>query len=208
MDGVVVDSMGMWRNLLPSLKEELGLDLDEEMARDLQAQSIDLSCQFLVDHFDLDMTAKELNDRIERKVANFYMMQAKLKEGVYDLMPLLRYARMKVCLATATPKKLARMALNKNDVAEHFPRIFSVPEIGKGKSSPDIFEAALEYLGTAPEETLVVEDSDIAIRTAHEMGMKTCAVYDGVNDAILDTVADITDMKITSLKELEVLVEG
>lgn len=205
MDGVVIDSMEMWRGLVPSLTEELGIEIDEETSRRVQVMSLDLSSKFLVEHYGLDRTPEEIADMINRRITTYYTAHATLKSGVYDLLPILRQARMKVCLATATPKVLARKALNLNDIAEYFVKIFTVSEIGKGKNEPDIFEAALAYLGTKPEETLVVEDSEIAIKTAHDMGMKTCAVYDGTNDPVLDTVADITDMKITKLDELTVL---
>ena len=208
MDGVVMDSMAMWRGLAPELAGQLGIELDDETNRRVQVMSLELSSAYLVERFGLDVAPEEIAEMVNKRITAYYTMQARLKEGVYDLMPLLRTARMKVCLATATPKGLARTALNKCDVAEYFPKIITVGEIGKGKSEPDIFEAALAYLGTKPEETLVVEDSEIAIKTAHDMGLKTCAVYDGVNDTVLDTVADATDLKIRSLSELAVLAEG
>lgn len=202
MDGVVVDSMSMWRSVLPGLSEELGIEIDDELNSQIQAMSIAISAQFIVDKFDLDVTAEEIIEKVNRKITAYYMNYATLKPGAHDLMPIIRMNQIKVCLATATPKNLASAALNKNDIREAFPKIITVGEIGKGKAEPDIFEAALDYLGTAPEETLVVEDSDIAIRTAHGLGMKTCAVYDGVNDSILDKVSDIVDIKIRSLDEL------
>ena len=202
MDGVIVDSMSMWRGILPGISEELGIEIDEELSSQVQAMSIAISSQFIVDKFGLDITPEEIIEKVNRKITAFYRNYATLKPGAHDLMPLVRMKQIKVCLATATPKDLASAALNKNDIRESFPKIITVGEIGKGKAEPDIFEAALDYLGTAPEETLVVEDSEIAIRTAHDLGMKTCAVYDGVNDSLLDTVSDIVDIKIRSLDEL------
>lgn len=202
MDGVVLDSMDLWRGMMPALSKEIGVEIDRETASRVQVMSIELCSQFLVDNYDIDMTADEIADLIQKRITTYYTVNAKLKPGVYDLMPILRMNRINVCLATATPKVLARKALNRCDIAEYFVKIFTVSDFGRGKESPDIFEAALAYLGTKPEETLVIEDSEVAIRTAHDMGMKTCAVYDGVNDSVLDTVADITDVKITNLGEL------
>ena len=50
-----------------------------------------------------------------------------------------------------------------------------------GKDKPDIYLAALEYLGTPKDETWVFEDAYIAIHTATELGLHTVGIYDAEN---------------------------
>ena len=202
MDGVILDSMEMWRGLAPGLLDEFGVELDEAANSRIQAMSVDLATKFLVEEYDFGMTAEELRDHIYKKIEDYYLYHVKMKEGAMDILPILRMARKRVCIATATPRPLTRAALTRNDAISYFGKIFTVPEIGKGKDCPDIFEAAQEWIGGPNEETLVVDDSEIAIMTAKEAGFKTCAVYDGINDAKLDTVAGAADIKIRSLLDL------
>ena len=48
----------------------------------------------------------------------------------------------------------------------------------QGKTKPDIYLRAAEYLGTRPEETVVFEDVIHAIRTAKQAGFQVVGIYD------------------------------
>ena len=55
-------------------------------------------------------------------------------------------------------------------VAHYFPGIFAV------KPDPGVARGILEKLNARPEETLMVGDSDVDIRTGHNAGLKACGV--------------------------------
>ena len=206
MDGVVVDSMVMWRGLEPRLEAELGIDIDEETSNLVQTMSLDISTVFLIEKFGLDMTAEELSKYVYGIIEDYYLNRSELKEGAADILTKLSAAGKKITLATATPRKLTEAALSKNDVLQYFGKIYTVSEIGKGKGEPAIFETAMEWIGGPNGETMVVEDSPVAIKTAKNAGFKVCAVYDGINDETLDEVAEYADLKIRSLTELDVIL--
>lgn len=52
----------------------------------------------------------------------------------------------------------------------YFQRIWTCSEIGYGKDSPAIYEAACACLGTPVHETAVFEDALYALRTAKAAG--------------------------------------
>ena len=65
-------------------------------------------------------------------------------------------------------------------VAHYFPGIF---EVIRGnlpgtpvKPDPGVARGILEKLNARPEETLMVGDSDVDIRTGHNAGLKACGV--------------------------------
>ena len=64
------------------------------------------------------------------------------------------------------------------EIAKYFDRIFTCEEAGAGKTKPDIYLQAAEYLGTRPEETLVFEDVIHAVRTAKKAGFQVVGIYD------------------------------
>lgn len=53
-------------------------------------------------------------------------------------------------------------------------------DVQKGKPSPDLFLCAAERLNVAPENCIVVEDSDVGIQAAQAAGMKVMRFYDNV----------------------------
>lgn len=70
------------------------------------------------------------------------------------------------------------MAFERLGIAKYFDRIFTCEEVGAGKTKPDIYLRAAEYLGTRPEETVVFEDVIHAIRTAKQAGFQVVGIYD------------------------------
>ena len=81
-------------------------------------------------------------------------------------------------LASATDPILIELGLAHCDMNKYFKAILSCAVIGKGKEEPDIYLEAQRILGTPAEETWVFEDSYVALRTAHGIGMPTVGIYD------------------------------
>ena len=83
-----------------------------------------------------------------------------------------------MCLASATEKLYINTALDRHGMRKYFRAVLSCADIGKGKEEPDIFEAALEVLGTPKGETFVFEDSYVALETAARAGFPTVGIFD------------------------------
>lgn len=84
------------------------------------------------------------------------------------------------------------------------------PDHIMGKPSPEAVEAALEALGTAPEETLVIGDrlnTDIAL--GERAGARTALVLTGVTDREDLEDADVKpDHVVKSLADVELVLNG
>lgn len=86
----------------------------------------------------------------------------------------------------------------------YFDGIISCAEIGKGKDQPDIYLAAIDFLGMPKENTCVFEDSFVAITTAHNVGLLTVGVYDQYshNQEGIKNIADVYISKGETLNKL------
>ena len=83
-----------------------------------------------------------------------------------------------MCVATATDHRLVATALKRNRIIGYFGRIFTCTDIGHGKDEPDIYNAALAFLGTPKSCTWVFEDALYAVNTAKKAGFNVTGVYD------------------------------
>ena len=101
-----------------------------------------------------------------------------VKDGAREMLEELYERGVKMCLATATDREQVEAILKRLGIEKYFSRIFTTSEVGVGKSSPRIYEIALEYLGTPKDETYVFEDAYYALKTAYENGFRTVGVYD------------------------------
>lgn len=89
--------------------------------------------------------------------------------------------------ALSMPKAIASNTLT-NRLAEHishygwekdFDHVLGADMVAKPKPAPDLYTLAIEKLGVAPEECLVVEDSHTGVQAAHAAGALV-AGYTGV----------------------------
>jgi HAD superfamily hydrolase (TIGR01509 family) len=96
---------------------------------------------------------------------------------------------------------LVEAGLDRCGVLSCFGEIFTCNEVGHGKDEPDIFEAALRFLGTRREETLVFDDALYAVRTAKEAEFPVAAVYDS-HEKEQDKVRLLADIYL-KLEEME-----
>ena len=89
---------------------------------------------------------------------------------------------------------------------KYFGKVFSCVDIGAGKDKPDIYLAALDFLGTAKEDTWVFEDAYIAVHTAKELGLNVVGIYDAQNFG-QDKIEKEADIYIAGGETLEKLIK-
>ena len=101
-----------------------------------------------------------------------------IKNDAKEILQFLESNNIKMIIATSSDKTHIKKAFERLGILKYFTDIVTCSQIGKGKTSPDIYLACADKLGTAPSETLVFEDAVFAAETAHKAGFKTVGVYD------------------------------
>ena len=94
----------------------------------------------------------------------------------------------------------------KTDAAEYFDFAFLAEEIGASKPHPDMFHAALERAGVAPEQIVHVGDNpEHDIRGAREVGMHTVWMN---SQGVAWPGGDRADREIDNLRQLPEAIES
>ena len=83
-----------------------------------------------------------------------------------------------ISLASSSIASRARTILDGNGVTDYFDYFTFGPEVENGKPAPDIFLKALSKTGAAPEESLVLEDSEAGIKAAVSAHIPVACVPD------------------------------
>ena len=184
MDGTLVDSLMLWDVIWDTFGEKFrggSFRPTEESDKAVRTMLLRDAMEYIHRQYDLGESGAQLlgiaNDRVER----FYENEVEMKPGAREFLQYCRDHGVKMCIASATEKRLVDVAVRHCGIGGYFDCILSCSEIGKGKDQPDIYLRAAECLGTEIGETCVFEDSLTAIRTADSIGMQTVAVYDRYN---------------------------
>ena len=73
--------------------------------------------------------------------------------------------------------------------------------MGAGKSKPDIYLKAQEFLNFKPEEIYVFEDVLHAVQTAKKAGFKTVGIYDTSSEKDWETIKKTADIFLEDLHD-------
>lgn len=178
IDGTVLDSIYIWDTVAASYLRSIGITPQEGLREVVKTMSMKEAAQYFREFYHVTYTEEEIalsvNNMIERKYFEEVLPKVDAKEFLADL-----YEQgVSICAATSTDEYLVKAALERNDMLKYFSKIFTCTQVGKGKTEPDIFDAALFHLGTNKEETIIFEDSLYAIKTAKNAGYTVAAIYD------------------------------
>lgn len=185
MDGTLVDSLMLW----DVLWEEFGQKYrngekfypDSETDRAIRTMTLEKAMDLMHERCGIGESGADLLNTANETFAKFYGTTLEMKPGVKEFLEYLLANGVKMCIASATDLELLNLGIAHCGLDRYFPKIFSCGTIGKGKDQPDIYQMALEYLGTPKEETWVFEDSFVALNTASELGLSTVGIYDPYN---------------------------
>lgn len=178
MDGTLTDSMYIWENSGIKYAGTIGLQVRPEFEAVIREMSMTQVAEYIGSEYGVKLTGQEIIDGINKMVEPMYRDEVTYKRGVPEFLEELKGRGVRMCVATATDISLVEMVLRKLDILKYFEKIFTCTMVGVGKEKPDIYEAALKFLGTPKEETPVFEDALFAARTAKAAGFPLAAVYD------------------------------
>lgn len=203
LDGTILDSMPYWDSVGAEYMLSMGIVVPPEVKAQIQATSMSKVAEFLIDRYNLNMTVDEFKMNIYQMMAEHYRKEIPFKAGVDKFIKELSNRNVKMCIATATAKPLADAALTRLGLRKYFEEIFTVDEVGVGKTQPDIYRAALNRLGTKKEETFVIEDIWKAMETAHTDGFVTVGIYDNREEANQEKLKANADCYLESYSDFE-----
>ncbi|MBP1919375.1 HAD family hydrolase [Youngiibacter multivorans] len=201
LDGTIIDSMGMWKNLGEKFLVGLGIRPEEGLSLILAPMGIGEACEYLRKKYALPMNDKEIYEGILSLIEEGYTRTLQLKPYAAEFLERLRAMGVKAVAATATDRALAEAALKRLGVIDLFSGLITEREAGATKKEPEIFLRALNILGTSIEETAVFEDALHALRTAKKAGFITVAVEDEASHGELKEIIRVADVYIETLAD-------
>lgn len=134
-----------------------------------------------------------------------YIQQARVRKGAKELLECLKMMKFKIGIVANIWDAGMNPVLERLGLGEFFDVTVASIDVGFQKPDPRIFCLALNNLGLAPEETIMVGDNPKTdIQAAHDIGMATVRLMRGPNRAKPDIVK--ADFKIKNLSTLTTIV--
>ena len=207
IDGVLLDSMGIWDDLGARYLRSLGRIPEEGLNKILFSMSMEQGAEYLNEHYGLNKSVKETVEGIGRMLEDYYFYEVLLKPGAKEILEFLKSKNIKMAAATSSPRTHIEKALSRNGLLGYIDKIYTTSEVGVSKHSPDIYNLAADFLKTKSEETLVFEDSLYALNTAKEVGFVTVGVFDEKGESNQAELENQADLYLKKLDDFIVMSE-
>jgi HAD superfamily hydrolase (TIGR01509 family) len=201
LDGVIVDSEHVWDEVRRQLAEERGGRWNDRASRDMMGMSSVEWSQYMHDVIGLEESPEEINNEVVRRLEGIYRERLPLIPGAVDAVRALA-ARCPLGLASSSNRELIDLVLEVSSLDRYFRVTVSSEEVPRGKPAPDVYLAAAQRLGAAPERCAAVEDSEKGILSGRAAGMRVIAIPNphfppapealGEADVVLDWIAELT----------------
>lgn len=201
LDGLLVDTMPIWRTIGNDVFASIGADVSALAASGVMAgMGVRDAVAMLRDH--VGETVPAADDLIERVVAGVVdavWQHARLKPGAVGALDLCAGHGLVAALASGSARPVIDAVLERFDLASRFSAICTSADDPYGKPHPAVFLRAAEQVGVEASRCVVVEDALLGCVAAKAASMRVIAVPE--KEAAHDPRLAIADLILGSLEE-------
>lgn len=170
LDGTIIDSMKLWHIEKGGYIERYGLQPPDGLADLLDGMELEACSQYLIDHYLPGVPQQKIIGDIVETMRQHYLTDVQLKPGVADFFRRLRENGVKVCLGTASKKKMVYDVLEHHNIMQYFDCVANTELVARDKHYPDVFLYAAGVVGATVTRSVVFEDAVYAAEAAKSAG--------------------------------------
>lgn len=178
LDGTLLDSMDVWREVDEVFLGRRGLPFTEEYGKAISSMKLELAADYTVRLFKLSEKPEDIISEWMELAREAFAEHIQPKPFGTELLKRLKEKNIPAAVATTSQKELYLPALKRLGILDMFEAIIDSDTVSCGKDRPDIFLKAAAALGADPNDCVVFEDTVKGVRSAREAGFITVGFLD------------------------------
>ena len=202
MDGTIIDSMGIWKDLAAASFEKNNIAVPDDLEHKIFTMTFTEAADFCIKLTGLNISPDELVDEWSRKAMIYYKTDIPFKPYAAEFIRYLKDLGMKISLTTSNFYDVAVDVLKRKEIFGLFDSITSTQEVTRSKRYPDVFLLSSQRLGVDPRDCIVFEDSYASVLGAKDAGMFVIGVYDKYASHAQEKIRKEAHSYIMTFKEL------
>ena len=199
MDGLLIDSEPIWREVQRDVFEKMGILLSDEEMRETTGLRGNETIEFFYHrHPWTGRSCKEVENEIVEKVIETVREKGVPHDGVKDVLEFVKAKGVKVAVASSSSMHIIKSILGHLDLEKYFDALYSAEFEEFGKPHPAVYLTSAKMLNIPVGNCLAFEDSFNGLLAAKAARMKCVCVPDellrgsaklGIADVVLPTLA-------------------
>ena len=198
LDGLIFNTEDVFIKATTEFLKPFGFQYEDQVRRRMMGQQAHVSTQILKDHYSLSLSVEEIRAQIDRIFMEVLPSILEVMPGFDELIEAINESGKPAAVCTSSTSGYANSLLTQYGYLDSFAFILGGEEVRNGKPAPDCYVMACARLGLAPQEVMVLEDSENGCRAAVDAGAFAVAVPGRHNDGhkyagakmVADTLAD------------------
>lgn len=181
MDGLLFDSEAIYYQAQQMAADNHGIPFDKDLYREYIGVADEEAWVSMHERFaehGKETVQKFIDDSWKDAHQTFRSGEVDLKPGVRELLQFLDEQGIPKVVASSNVRPIIEVLLEHAGIRDQFQVIVSAEDVTLAKPDPEIFNIAREHLGTAAEETLVLEDAQHGVMAAVSAGIPVIMVPD------------------------------
>jgi sugar-phosphatase len=206
MDGLLIDSEPLWREVEIDIFGRLGVPLTTELCLQTRGMVLDEVTEHWYRLYPWrGPTPDTVAAQIIEAMASLLATRLVLKTGALDAVAACRKRGLALAVASSSPRRLIESVVEAMALTPAFSVLHSAQEEPAGKPDPAVFLTTARLLGVEPGRCVVFEDSPAGVEAAHRAGMVCVAVPEDPGSVEGGPPAGFAsaDLIITSLAEVD-----
>lgn len=207
MDGVIVDTEGLYREACEAVVRRYGGTVTKELFIRQMGLAMKESQKIVVELAKLPLAPEDFGKEYLEEFLKRAKNKLKPNDGLLELLNFLQ-GKVKLGVASSTVSRVVYDILRTIDIFHYFDHIVGGDEVENSKPAPDIYLKCAEYLKVDPKNCIAIEDSPAGIKSAKTSGMKVYAIRHKENrnldlseaDDIFDGLRQIREFMVEKLQ--------
>lgn len=204
LDGTLLDSMPIWKNIGRQYLESQGICPPEGVENFYKTMTFHETAIYF-QSLGLKATEQEMIAGISTMVQKAYAEEVQPKEGAVAYLKKAKEAGILLCALTASERGYLLPALKRLGMLDYFSGLYTCSELGRNKQEPDIFHHVASLWQKKAEDVAVFEDSLHCIQAAKRAGAYVVAMKDAAAAEDWDAIQQVADVSITTFATLDLV---
>lgn len=202
LDGSLVDSMWLWRDIDIKFLGERGMTLPDTFQHEIEGMSFTETAIYSKERFGLTESVEELKAIWNQMAMDKYSNEVGFKPNAELFLQYCKEQDIRLGIATSNSRELVKAVSDALGLEQYIDVIVTSCDVNKGKPAPDVYLEAARRLSVAPEKCLVFEDVPAGIMAGKNANMTVCAVEDEFSSEFVEEKHRLADYYIQDYKQV------
>jgi HAD superfamily hydrolase (TIGR01509 family) len=177
MDGVLIDTEPVWRQVELDVFARVGVSLTDEQLRATWGMRI----EEVVDHWYQErpwngIRPQAVQREIVREMVEYVRREGVPMPGALEAIDIARSAGLRTAIASSSSRELIAAVIDRLCIGELIDAVCTADDEVRGKPDPAVYLSAAQALDVVPTLCVAIEDSPVGVSAAVAAGMRCIGV--------------------------------